>query len=319
MRTKNLDGDIFTIRLGLPGEGKSLAQTEDDVIPLLIEGLDVYCTYWINWNQPNLHLFTEFEEVKYVRNCVVVFDEIGSILDPRNWEAEDSGVRTFFQQHRHRAVDIIANTQHLSLIAKSALIEVKNFIMCTRTWQGWLLHSLWPNFPWVVIKQEFLNLQDLKRLDNQTYSTEKPENESTENLYTVSNHTTEWYKKKNLYHRELDEFKLELVHTFCRKCKCRQGQTIPKEKTYDYAFFDVDADTYTAKDEINLGFCPKHKDEKLIIVESSMYDTRYEVLPVAKKVVFRPFYKTLKEAPFKGVLTPDQVAERRELEQGVGN
>lgn len=317
MITRNLDGDIFTIRLGLPGEGKTLAQTEQDVLPLLTAGLEVYCNYWINWEGPNFHLFTDMEEIIYLRNCVVVIDEIATLMDPRDYSSESKALRIFFQQHRHRAVDIVANTQHLSLIPKTALIEVKTFLHCTKSWSGWLLKSFFPGFPWIVVREEELTPVDLKKMENGSYRVQDENGDDEDEdftEYSVKNSETFWFNKKALYHRELNDFKIELVHRFCPKCKARQGEQILKDKTYDFAIFDIRKDKYVLLEGVDLGFCPKHKTQPLEIRESGLYDTRYEVVPNVPEVVFRPFFKTLKEAPYRGVLTEEQLSQKRQLE-----
>ena len=59
-----VQSDKFEMRLGLPGSGKTLTQTELIVLPALLEGLDVYVNYWINCNLENYHYFADFDEIK---------------------------------------------------------------------------------------------------------------------------------------------------------------------------------------------------------------------------------------------------------------
>ena len=155
-----VQSDKFEMRLGLPGSGKTLTQTELIVLPALLEGLDVYVNYWINCNLENYHYFADFDEIKNVRNCLVVFDEMCKVLDPRDWEKEGSVVRDFFQLHRHRHIEIYGNTQHISFVAKTALAEVSQFFMCDKEFDGFISDVI-PFFP-VVIRETPMSLKEIK-------------------------------------------------------------------------------------------------------------------------------------------------------------
>ena len=106
-------------RLGLTGSGKSLDQTESDILDFILDGVEVWSCYWLNIDLPNVHYFTEFEEIEDLRNAVVVFDEITDFFDPRDWENESKGVRRWFRLHRKRHLHIYFNTQDISLVAKT--------------------------------------------------------------------------------------------------------------------------------------------------------------------------------------------------------
>lgn len=304
-----IDGEYFEMRLGLPGTGKTLNQTELVVLPALLDGIDVWVNYWVNWAEPNYHYFKEFEQVQNVRNGIVVFDEIGKILDPRNWEAEGSGVRDFFQQHRKRHIDISGNTQHISLIAKSALIEVSNFLMCYKSFDGDLLKALWPSFPWVVAHEQEMTLKEIKIEDSDFVAREPYDDEFEKGK--IHSH---WFNKKKLLHRELDEFKTELLHHYCSRCMQRQEPTISLTDSCLFAEFDQKKQRWFPLENRKQFYCPKHKEQLLEVRESGMYDSDYEILSVEKPIVFRPFYKTLKEAPYRGSLSPAQAEIKNKLE-----
>lgn len=304
---QKISGEIFDIRLGLPGKGKTLSLTEDVVIPALKSGLDVYCNYWINWNKPNLHLYNDIEEILNVRNCVVVMDEIGKLLDPRNWESENGNIRAFYQLHRHRHVDIRGSTQHISLIAKTALIEVDEFIMCDKIMDGWLLKALWRNFPWIVIIEERMSLKEVKSLDSEFIIKDTGEN------FVALDREWKFYNKKKLLHKELDENKEELIHLYCNKCAQRQGEQIKKEDTEKWA--KKNKKGFWEPLNRDYGYCPKHKKEKLIIRESGMYDTDYEFPIKEKDVIFKAYTKGIKEIPFKGILSSNQLKIKERLEK----
>lgn len=302
----SIRGETFEMRLGLPGKGKTLLLTEFVVLPALIQGLDVYVNYWVNWIGPNLHLFQDFDDILDVRNCIVVFDEIGTILEPRAWDSEDSGVRKFFQQHRKRHIDIYGTTQHISLIAKTALIQTDTFLMCSKSFDS----DFWAWFPWLVLHQQEMTLKEVKQEDSD-FVPRFPYDE----FEPVGMQSTAWLSKNRLLHNELNEFKIELFHHYCPLCCQRQDPIILNEDVENYVnFLDKKRIKWTAKKDRILFNCLKHKDTVLEIRQSAMYDTDYEINLPEKEVVFKPYYKALKEVPFRGSLSPAQLAKKRSLE-----
>lgn len=302
----SVDGETFEMYLGLPGKGKTLFLTEYRVLPALEQGLDVYVNYWVNWNGPNLHLFREFEEVESVRNAVVVFDEIGKILDPRRWDDETSGVRDFFQQHRKRHVEIYGTTQHVSLIAKSALIEVDTFYMFTKPSGFFDFFS--SAFPYVVCQGEEMTLKEIRLQDSDFIVSDDGDGLDSEKKFAL------WYSKKKLLHSELNPFKLEYIHLYCPLCCQRQGSPISVEDTEKYALYDKKRG-FQALPDLPPTFCPKHKDTPLSVRASGMYDTDYEIVSQEKPIIWRAFHRAPKEVPFRGALSPDQLAQKRSLER----
>jgi len=308
------DGDVFEMYLGLPGSGKTLYTTEEIILPFLLSGVRVFSTYWVNWNKDNFRYIHEFEEVQTERNCVVVFDEVCNILDPRNWESETSGVRNFFQLHRHRFVNIYANTQHLSFIAKSALVVVDKYSYFERRWNGLLTNMLFKNFPWVVINSEEMSLPDLKKMEMPEFGRNEDQDQDIE--FTFGKDENFWFNKKKMLHRELDKFKLELIHPYCSLCRHRQGESIPKGETFDYCSFN--GNDYVMYPDASLGTCPKHPDQLLELRESTMFDSHYEPVFVPKPIAVKFFTKQVKEVPFRGQLTNEQITLKRKLEFGQG-
>lgn len=111
---------MFNLYTGLPGNGKTFFAVCYDLYPLLLSGIDVYSNTWINYNGKNLHYFTDPMEIVEKRNCAIFFDEIGIIMDSHNWSSLPSEVRYFLQEHRKRHCTIIATTQNISQMDKSA-------------------------------------------------------------------------------------------------------------------------------------------------------------------------------------------------------
>lgn len=121
---------MFNLYTGIPGSGKTLLAVKYDLWPLLEQGRQVYSNTWINWKGNNLHYFVDPVDLITLRDAVIFIDEIGSILDSRNWKETPPEVRYFLQQHRKRNIDIIATTQHPSFVEISARAIIGYWAKC---------------------------------------------------------------------------------------------------------------------------------------------------------------------------------------------
>lgn len=310
-----LTGINCVMRLGLPGSGKTLDQTIYDVLPHLIAGEQVYSSYWINWNRPNLTLFQEFEEVENLRNCVVVFDEIGQILPARQWELEGLRVQLFFQLHRHRHVDIIGNTQDVSLVSKTVGIVANKWYFIVNK-----------NIPILNFFASIFNLGHVRFTRTQlTYSALKKMANGWEldGVFPTTNKRdklkTKWITHKKLLFENLDEYKIELVHKHCSRCKFRQGSQILKHNTLRECSLNKKTGIYTLKIP---EYCPKHKDELLTIRKTGIYDTDHEPSFPEKTITFQPLIDSppaYKKIPYKGKLTETQLLSLKEIKNTYSN
>jgi len=122
---------MFNLYTGIPGSGKTLLSMLE-VYKHLMAGKHVYSNTWINYKGDNLHYYNDIEDIIHLRNCVLYIDEVGSIMNAREWADTPKQVRVFLMLHRHYNVDIISTTQHASFVEKSARTiigywcEVKN-------------------------------------------------------------------------------------------------------------------------------------------------------------------------------------------------
>jgi len=293
-----IEGSVFSIRLGMPGSGKSLGLVEEDLLPHLLAGEEVWCNFWINWKGENLHFFSadEFEDLApKLRNCVLIMDEIGQVMEPRAWEQESGNVRRFFQLHRHHHVDIYGTTQDVSLVAKSAWIVVDEWIMCHKLENSAINRIV----DWVLGRYTFrvgyqdMTYQELKKMAAGWENSETDENGVGGDIRVVV------YDEKKLIHEELDDKKVELKHWRCNKCNGRQ-EIMKEEQRKEL----------TSKELIPAGSnrCPKHwADQEMEEELSGMYDSDYDLPITEKEVIFIPYKKTEVMRPFKGALSDRQV------------
>jgi len=296
------------VRLGKTGSGKTLDQNEIDVLPALLDGQEVWCCYWVNTTLKNYHYFAprDFDAIKNLRNCVIIFDELRQSFDPRSWESETDEVRAFFELHRHRHNTIVGNTQDIALVCKTILVQAHIWILIERIEDGivmkWLKKRL--NIESVKIRKDYLTVQELKKM---SYGWEMGEDVALNNTWERTN-----YKIKNIIHPELDDIKKEIVHRYCPRCEMRQGEMILKKDTEKVCYYDNETKEWKLKKE---EFCPRHKEERLEVRLTGMFDTDYEPEVKEKQVIFKPFSKQEVFREFKGGLSVKQSEYKDFLEQ----
>jgi len=293
-------------RLGLTGSGKTLDQTERDVLAEILSGVEVWSTYWINLDLPNIHYFSSFEQIRDLRNCVVVFDEVTDIFDPREWEKEGSEVRRWFRLHRHHHIEIYFNTQDISLVAKTIGTLCHEWLYCKEDADG-TLARLWRRF-WrrperVSVRVAEMTYQELKKM---AAGWELGEQLEAEGIFK-----TIQYPHDVLIHHELDDKKRELVHRYCPNCEGRQGEQIVRIDTDKFTELNEEGVRVLKQDE----FCPRD-GSKLEIRESGVFDTDYDPNIEEVEIEWRAFVPIKEGAmmvPYKGWLSDRQVEDRKKL------
>lgn len=310
-----IEGSKFCVRLGLPGAGKTLGMVEEDLLPHLIAGEQVYVNFFINWRGDNIHYFSDIEDVLHCKNCVIGFDEVGQVLDARSWDQETNQIRRFFQLHRHNHLDIYGTTQDISLVAKSALIVVDEWILCENfrdnAFVKWVFNLF--HYDRVRMKYENMSLLELKKLARGVSIAEKKELAGdSEDIGSSEfdsfddfdfdfieadlNARVVIYTIKQLLHRELNDKKAELYYKFCPLCASRQGNKIPFDKNME--------------DEDLLEYCPKHLNQVLEYKESGIYDTDEIIDVPARPIVWKPYVPSPaghRLIEFKGSLSSKQL------------
>lgn len=130
----------FEITEGPPGQGKSV-YTARTTRRLLIRNRK-----WEEQGNPrrlvwsNLKFSDEFEKefsgyIKYwtdssqlvkLRDCDIIWDEIATELDSRNWTNLSIEMKRFLSQYRKRGIDIYGNTQDFSMVDQRARLMISN-------------------------------------------------------------------------------------------------------------------------------------------------------------------------------------------------
>jgi len=128
----------FEIIEGKPGQGKSL-YTARVVRKILKRNQKFYLKTGIKRKiYSNIKFSEEFEELakgylKYwsttyeitnLRDCDLIWDEIATELDSRNYAQLTTELKSFLSQYRKRGVDIYSNTQDYSMVDARARLMV---------------------------------------------------------------------------------------------------------------------------------------------------------------------------------------------------
>lgn len=289
---QGITNDFF---VGSPGSGKTLLSIYDYVLPALIRGELVYSSTWINWSGDNLKLFSpdDFRSlIPKFQNCLLFLDEVQRVLEPREWDSENGDIRALFQLHRHRHINIVGTTQDPSLIAKSALIVIDNFIYTEKVNHNFLTRLIYGSSS-IPLRYHYLNRQQLRSVFNFF--------DMGQDIPVLDSPQRSFKKIKSLLRYDLDEMKSEYYHYYCPLCASRHDMIdghYEKVVYPDVGPVDVwvgkpiskSLDPYT----LDIPKCPKHPTESLQIRESLMYDTDYEVKSEAQSDIIWKAFKRVK-------------------------
>jgi len=128
----------FEITEGAPGQGKSLytAKRAEELCRRNIkwhERGNVKREIWSNIkfseefekrNKGYIFYWTDVHQLTKLRDVDVIWDEIATELDARNWVNLSTEVKRFLSQYRKRGIDIYANTQDFSMIDARARLMI---------------------------------------------------------------------------------------------------------------------------------------------------------------------------------------------------
>lgn len=129
---------VFEIVEGPPGQGKSV-YTARKAVQLLKRNRRLFTKYGKKrLVASNIKFSADFEaehrgwlvywasldELIKLRHCDVLWDEIATELDSRNWPLLSADVKIFLSQYRKRGIDIYANTQDFSMVDARARLMI---------------------------------------------------------------------------------------------------------------------------------------------------------------------------------------------------
>jgi len=136
----------FEIIEGKPGQGKSLytARLARKLITRnqkIFEKTGIFRTLYSNikfstefetWSGDFLKYWVSTADVVSLRNADLLWDEIATELDSRNFANLSEELKRFLSQYRKRGVDIYANTQDFSMIDARARLMITRVATLTK-------------------------------------------------------------------------------------------------------------------------------------------------------------------------------------------
>lgn len=127
-----------------------------------------------NWVE-FLRYWEDPEELPLMKNCDVIWEEMGAHVDSRSWEALPLALRRWLQQHRHRGVEIYGNCQDFADIDIAVRRLVGSLVYLTK-----IVGSRDPSpttppprFVWGVVAKVYLdprNYQEDKKLSSGVFA-----------------------------------------------------------------------------------------------------------------------------------------------------
>lgn len=79
-----------------------------------------------------LRYWSDISELCTMRDCDIVWDEIATEIDSRNWVNLSQEVKRFLSQYRKRGVDIYANTQDFSMVDVRARLMITKVLTLSK-------------------------------------------------------------------------------------------------------------------------------------------------------------------------------------------
>jgi len=81
---------------------------------------------------------------KTPNNCIIIFDEIDTAIDSRNFKSEDQMAFThWFKQLGKRGITFFYTTQRMHMVEKRVREQTDYTIMCTKNWLTGKLSEQW--------------------------------------------------------------------------------------------------------------------------------------------------------------------------------
>jgi len=167
----------FEIIEGAPGQGKSLwtAQRAEFLLKrnerwhrkgnpkrLVWSNLKFSPQFEKRW-EGFLSYWTDSNKLVELRNCDVLWDEIATELDSRNWVNLSVEMKRFLSQYRKRGIDIYANTQDFSMIDQRARLMISRVYTLKKLAGSRDISTTKPNpkFLWgLIMVRDVLNFRE---------------------------------------------------------------------------------------------------------------------------------------------------------------
>lgn len=126
-------------------EGKTLGMTAFGIVMGVTTGVTpIFSNYHIKY--PNFNYFERWKELKNVENSIILYDELGTSFDSRNYKSEDQMVFThLFSQMGKKGNTLLYTTQRDHQIEKRVREQTDYVIECSKDWSSGYMKQIWFN------------------------------------------------------------------------------------------------------------------------------------------------------------------------------
>jgi hypothetical protein len=138
---------MIKIITGRPGQGKTLYLAKL-VKKELDAGYNVYSWYQCRFNDPRVKYFKDIRILKTVKNATVFLDEMTIWFNSHKWWQLPDEIRYAVQQHRHKGLDVIGNTQRLGAVDNDLRENVEEYWEVNQLLGTKMKHGIKPKRPW---------------------------------------------------------------------------------------------------------------------------------------------------------------------------
>lgn len=167
----------FEITEGAPGQGKSLytAKKTEELCRRNKKWASLgnpIREIWSNMkfsadfeekHKPFIRYWTDTAELVKLRDADIIWDEIATELDSRNWVNLSIEMKRFLSQYRKRGIDIYANTQDFSMIDARARLMISHVMTLKKLAGSRDISTTKPNpkYLWgLIMKRDVLNFRE---------------------------------------------------------------------------------------------------------------------------------------------------------------
>jgi hypothetical protein len=167
----------FEIIEGAPGQGKSLSTARTTLRILKrnkkwFKKTGLKREIWSNIKfsesfekdaEGYIKYWTDSNQLVKLRDCDIIWDEIATELDARNWLNLSVEMKRFLSQYRKRGIDIYANTQDFSMIDQRARLMISGVRTLTKIIGSRDISTTKPNpkFIWgLVMIRDVINYRE---------------------------------------------------------------------------------------------------------------------------------------------------------------
>ena len=122
--------------------GKTLGASLVSLAISEVLNIPVYANYPLF--HPNYKYFEKWKEIKDVTNSIIIYDEIGTSMDSRNYKSEDQITFThLFAQMGKLGNTFMYTAQRMHSVEKRVRDNTDYFIYCERLWPTNSLRQTW--------------------------------------------------------------------------------------------------------------------------------------------------------------------------------